>query len=65
MDIAKVSMSMNNIRIKQEVGVSLAKMVIDSAKMEGADILKMMEVNTEIMANYTDINIGENIDIYA
>lgn len=65
MDIPAVSMSMNQIRLKQEVGMSVAKMVLDSVKAEGADLLKMMEVNMEIIEGGLNPNVGGNIDIYA
>ncbi|MBC8590322.1 YjfB family protein [Wansuia hejianensis] len=65
MDIPAVSMSMNQIRLKQEVGMSVAKMVLDSVKAEGADLLKMMEVNMEIIEGGLNTNVGGNIDIYA
>lgn len=65
MDIPAVSMSMNQIRLKQEVGMSVAKMVLDSVKAEGADLLKMMEVNMEIIEGGLNPNVGRNIDIYA
>lgn len=65
MDIPAVSMSMNQIRLKQEVGMSVAKMVLDSVKAEGADLLKMMEVNMEIIEGGLNPNVGGNVDIYA
>lgn len=65
MDIPAISMSMNQIRLKQEVGMSVAKMVLDSVKAEGADLLKMMEVNMEIIEGGLNPNVGGNVDVYA
>lgn len=64
MDIPALSISMNQAQLKQEVGVSLAKKVIDSAEEDGASLLRMMDVNTEIIEQL-DPNIGSNIDIHA
>lgn len=64
MDIPAISMSIKQAQLKQEVGVSIAKMVLDSAKGEGASLLKMMDVNTDIVGQL-DPNLGWNIDTFA
>lgn len=59
MDIAAVSMSMGQQKTQDAVSLSLMRMVMDTNKQGGADMIQMMET----MA--VDPNLGLNLDIMA
>lgn len=62
MDIAAVSIGMNQAKVTQEAQVSVMKMVIDSVKGEAADIEKLMQVNADIQRSVMP-HLGGNVDI--
>lgn len=59
MDIAALSMSMAQQKTHDAVSLSLMRMVMDTNKQGGADMIQMMET----MA--VDPNLGLNLDIMA
>ena len=63
MDIAALSMGLSQIRIAQQVNISVMKMSMDSAKTQMTDLTQMMESNTKIMEQSVNPHIGGNIDI--
>ena len=63
MDIAAMSMAMSQMKLSQEVGVAVMKKAMDSSEGQMADLMKMMEVNTRIMEQSVNPNIGGTIDI--
>lgn len=56
MDIAKLSMGMSQIKVRQQASLSVMKMAMESSKKENSQITKMMEQSV-------NPNIGGNIDI--
>ncbi|MBW4827889.1 MAG: YjfB family protein [Clostridiaceae bacterium] len=63
MDIAGLSMGLSQMKVAQEASVSIMKMAMDTAKGQNVDLAKMLEVNTRIMEQSVNPNIGGNIDI--
>ncbi|SCL91387.1 YjfB family protein [Sporanaerobacter sp. PP17-6a] len=63
MDIPSLSIALSQSKLYQEVGVSVMEMAMDSIKMQGTDLTKMMETTTKIMQQSVNPNIGGNIDI--
>ena len=63
MDIPSLSIALSQSKLYQEVGVSVMEMAMDSIKMQGTDLTKMMEATTKIMQQSVNPNIGGNIDI--
>ncbi len=56
MDIAALSVSMNQINTSSDVGVMVLSKALDTQEKLGADMIKMMEQSV-------NPNIGANIDI--
>ncbi len=63
MDIAGLSMGLSQMKVAQEVGVSVLKKAMDSAEGQGADLVRMLEVNTKMLEQSVNPHIGGNIDI--
>ena len=63
MDIPSLSITLRQSKLYQEVGVSVMEMAMDSIKMQGTDLTKMMEATTKIMQQSVNPHIGGNIDI--
>lgn len=63
MDVAALSMGLSQMKVAQEASVSVLKMSMDNAKVQSADLMKMLEVNTKIMEQSVSPHIGGNIDI--
>lgn len=63
MDIAGLSMGLSQMKVAQEASVSVMKMAMDTAKGQNVDLAKMLEINTRIMEQSVNPNIGGNIDI--
>ena len=63
MDIPSLSIAMNQCKLRQEVGVSVMKMAMESMKTQGVDLAKMLETTTQIMEQSVNPHIGKNIDI--
>lgn len=56
MDIAALSVSMSQASLAQQVGLSVAKLSIDTATQNAEDLTKLMEQSV-------NPNLGSNIDI--
>lgn len=63
MDIAALSMGLSQMKVAQEASVSVLKMAMDSMKGQSVDLTQMLEVNTKMMEQSVNPNIGGNIDI--
>lgn len=57
-------MTMNQMKIKQEVSLSVAKMAMDSAEVYVEELVQMLDQSTEIL-QALDPNLGNIIDIEA
>ncbi len=56
MDIAAMSMSLNQINTSSEVGVAMLSKALDTQETMGAEMIKMMEQSV-------NPHIGANIDV--
>ena len=56
MDIAKLSMGMSQIKVRQQASLSVMKMAMESSKKENSQITKMMEQSV-------NPHVGGTIDI--
>lgn len=65
MDIAALSTSLSNIKLHQQIDVSVLKMAMDTSEVQSAELLKMLEVNTQMMEQMMNPHLGGNIDIRA
>ncbi|MFZ7101341.1 MAG: YjfB family protein [Peptococcaceae bacterium] len=63
MDIAALSMGLNQMKIAQEAGISVMKMAMDTAKGQAGDLTRMLEANTQIMERSVNPQLGTLIDV--
>lgn len=56
MDIAALSAVMMNSQVRQQVNVAVAAKVMDSAKVQGAEMARMLEQSVTP-------NLGKSIDV--
>lgn len=63
MDIGALSIGLSQMKLSQEVGVSVLKMAMDTPEAGVAGLLQVLETNTKIMGQSINPNIGGNIDI--
>ncbi len=63
MDIAALSMGLSQMKVAQEASISVMKIAMDSAKGQAVDMTKMLEVNTQMMEQSVNPNLGNNIDV--
>ncbi|ABR46966.1 conserved hypothetical protein [Alkaliphilus metalliredigens QYMF] len=56
MDIAALSMGLNQMKIQQEASISVMKMAMDAGKAPVEELTKMMEQSVSP-------NVGSNLDI--
>lgn len=65
MDIAALSTSLSNIKLNQQIDVSVLKMAMDTSEVQSAELLKMLEANTQIMEQMMNPHLGGNVDVRA
>lgn len=63
MDMAALSIVLNQMKIAQEASISVMKMAMDSTKVQVVDMAKMLQANTKIMERSINPHIGGSIDI--
>ena len=60
MDIAALSIGLSQMKVAQEVGVSVLKMAMDTSKIQ---VTEMLEVNTKAMEQSINPKLGGKVDI--
>lgn len=63
MDIAAMSMDMSSARLRQSVGVSVAKKAMDVQETEAAGLMKMMD--TAAPGQVPSDGVGQVVDVRA
>ncbi|MCK9444101.1 MAG: YjfB family protein [Tissierellaceae bacterium] len=63
MDVAGLSVVMNQGSASTQAGVSVLKMAMDMAELQSAQMTQIMEISTEIMEKSVNTHLGGNIDI--
>lgn len=63
MDIAALSMGLSQMKVAQQAGMSVLKMAMDTAEVQAVDLTQMLDVNTKIMEQSVNPNLGKAIDI--
>ena len=63
MDIAALSIGLSQMKLAQEVSISVMKMAMDTSEAGVTDLLQVLEVNTKIMQQSVNPHIGVSIDI--
>ena len=65
MDIAALSISLNQGKLQQQAGLSVMKMAMRTAEQQGNTIISMANDNTKSMALSVQPYLGANLDIQA
>lgn len=63
MDIAALSISLNQAKVQQKASVSVMKMAMDNAKGSAADLEKLLDSSTKGLEQPTQPHLGSNIDV--
>ncbi|SHI62266.1 Putative motility protein [Geosporobacter subterraneus DSM 17957] len=63
MDIAALSMSISQMKVAQQAGISVMKMAMDAGQTQMNDIVQMVQQNTKMMEQSITPHLGKNIDI--
>ncbi len=63
--IAGMAMGMKAASLQQEVGVSMLKKQLDSTEQSAEALVKMMNVNTQLMEKSVNPYLGASLDILA
>jgi len=63
MDIAALSMGLNQMKVAQQASISIMKMAMDAGKTQMSDMVQMVEQNTKMMEQSVNPHLGSNIDI--
>lgn len=63
MDIAALSIMMNQAHVKQQANLSVMRMAMDTRQMQAADMLDMLEESVE-MPNVNHPYLGRTIDFH-
>lgn len=61
MDVAAISSSMSQMKIRQQANIQLASKVMDISKQNGNNLIKMMEASK--LEHSVNPSVGKNIDI--
>lgn len=64
MDIAAMSISLNQAQLKQQAGVSVIKMAMDTAKGQDAALDKLLEASIKALEQSVQPHMGNNIDLH-
>ena len=62
MDIAAMSISLNQVQLKEQASMSVMKMAMDSAQVKDLD--KLLEASTKTLEQSVVPHIGSNIDLH-
>lgn len=64
MDIAKMSIALNQAQVQQQASLSVMKMVMDKGKVQANDMLEMLGEGAEV-PTASHPHLGGKIDIQA
>ncbi|SES85168.1 Putative motility protein [Natronincola peptidivorans] len=64
MDVAAMSIQLNQMKLHQDAGVAVLKMAMDHAALSTEDMQKLMETSRQTMEQSIDPHLGANLDVY-
>jgi hypothetical protein len=62
MDIAALSINLNQAKVAQQASIAVMKMAMDTAKQKSQETVNMIEANTKTMEIAANPNLGRNLD---
>lgn len=63
MDIAALSIGLSQMKVAQQVSISVMKMAMNVGQTQINDMVQMIEQNTKMMEQSINSHLGVNIDI--
>ncbi|AKL93784.1 motility protein [Clostridium aceticum] len=63
MDIAALSMSLNQMKVAQQASISVMKMAMNAGQTQMNDMVQMVQENTKMMEQSVNPHLGKNLDI--
>ncbi|KAB2953429.1 putative motility protein [Heliorestis acidaminivorans] len=63
MDIAALSILMNQSQVRQQASMSVLKMAMDMSKVQSVDLEKMIDSNKKTMELSIQPELGSHIDV--
>lgn len=63
MDIAGLSMGLSQMKVAQQVSMSVLKMAMNASQVQMEDLLQMVQQNAKMMEQSVNPHIGGKIDI--
>lgn len=63
MDIAGLSVALNQMQVKQQASLSVMKMTMNTGEAQASDMVKMLEKSSPLAPQAVDPNLGRMIDI--
>lgn len=65
MDIQQLSMNMADTAVKEQAGMAVLGMAMNSTKDQAAALGKLMESGASVLPSITDPALGQRVDIQA
>lgn len=63
MDIAALSIGLNQMKVAQQASISIMKMAMDTAKNQTEDLTQIIEANTKMMELSMNPYLGSQLDV--
>ena len=64
MDVAAMSMSLNQVQLKEQASISVMKMAMDSAQGQEEALDKLLEASTKALEHSVVPHKGINLDLH-
>jgi len=64
LDIAAMSISLNQMQLKEQASISIMKMAMDSEQGQEDALDKLLETSTKALEQSVQPHIGANIDLH-
>jgi hypothetical protein len=63
MDIAAMSIVLNQGKVQQQASLSVMKMAMNTSEIQMNDLVQMMQENAKIMEQSIQPHLGSNLDV--
>lgn len=63
MDVAAMSIALNQGKLMQQVSISVTKMAMNTGEAQMNELLHMLQKNTQAMERLVSPHLGQSIDV--
>lgn len=63
MDVATMSIALNQGKLMQQVSISVTKMAMNTGEAQMNELLHMLQKNTQAMERLVSPHLGQSIDV--